>query len=210
MALSTHLLGWRSTEEAGWIGRAGRHRVAPGPYGSVSGRRYIGVRRLQSGDFGKILRRMWRIGFLSWPNSVVGLVGLLKFHACARGRGAGISEDIFIELYGSAGSAVFSLQDPWGLRVAGRTAAADPSCPLERREVPAELLKISGSPRDVAAHDPRWGYRYDQAWQFVESVRIGKARALSFRGWRALSSGARCGACLERDAKLGFNRRMKS
>jgi predicted dehydrogenase len=60
-----------------------------------------------------------------------------------------------------------------------------------RREVPADLLKIAESPRDVHADDPRWGYRYDQAWQFVESIQQGKAKAPTF------VDGARCQAVLD-------------
>ena len=33
----------------------------------------------------------------------------------------------------------------------------------------------------MQAHDPRWGYRYDQDFQFVESIRMGIVREPSFR-----------------------------
>ena len=102
-----------------------------------------------------------------------------------------MSEEIFIELYGEQGSALFSVQDPWALRVALGEKAADPSVSLERQEIPVEFLKIPGSPRDVNADNPRWGYRYDQAWQFVESVRLGKSRAPTF------ADGAKCMAVLD-------------
>jgi len=120
-----------------------------------------------------------------------GACGTFEISRVCAGRGAGITEDIFIELYGSKGSAVFSLQDPWGLRVSIGGAAKDPARPLDHVEVPAQFLKLAGSPRDIHAHDPRWGYRFDQAWQFVESVGMGQSRAPSF------ADGLRCQAVLD-------------
>jgi predicted dehydrogenase len=69
--------------------------------------------------------------------------------------------------------------------------ALDPSRPLRHYDVPHEQLKLAGSPRDVMAHDRRWGYRYDQAFQFVESVKRGETRAPSF------ADGLRCQAVLD-------------
>jgi hypothetical protein len=50
---------------------------------------------------------------------------------------------------------------------------------------------VPGSTRDVRAHDRRWGYRYDQAFYFVESVKLGSVRAPSF------ADGVRCQAVLD-------------
>jgi predicted dehydrogenase len=94
-------------------------------------------------------------------------------------------------VYGTAGSAAFSLQDPWGLMVSLGESAKDPARLLDHVDVPEKFLKISGSPRDVHAHDPRWGYRYDQAWQFVESIRMGQTRSPSF------ADGVRCQSVLD-------------
>jgi predicted dehydrogenase len=190
MALSTHLLGWRSTKRlagSGVLADIGSHLVHMVQFlaGDISALT-ASKRRFREDPESDV--EDW-ISFLA--EFAGGVSGTFEISRVCAGRGAGISEDIFIELYGSAGSAVFSLQDPWALRVAIGPGAADPSCPLERREVPAELLKIPGSPRDVTAHDPRWGYRYDQAWQFVGSVRMGKARAPNF------VDGARCQAVLD-------------
>ena len=57
--------------------------------------------------------------------------------------------------------------------------------------MPEQFLKLEGSPRDIHAHDPRWGYRFDQAWQFVDSIRAGQSRAPS------LADGVRCQAVLD-------------
>jgi predicted dehydrogenase len=190
MALSKHLLGWRST----------RRLAGSGVLADI-GSHLIHMVQFLAGDIFALTaaRRRFRedpesdvedwISFLA--EFAGGACGTFEISRVCAGRGAGISEDIFIELYGSQGSAVFSLQDPFALRVALGPEAADPSCPLVRREVPAEFLKIPGSPRDVQADDPRWGYRYDQAWQFAESVRMGKPRAPTF------TDGERCQAVLD-------------
>ena len=139
-----------------------------------------------------------------------GATGTFEISRVAPGRGAGITEDIFIELYGTKGSIVFSLQDPWGLMAALGEDALDPARPLRHYEVPHAQLKIAGSPRDVMAHDRRWGYRYDQAFQFVESVKRGETRAPSF------ADGVRCQAVLDaalesaRETTLGRGRLARS
>ena len=127
--------------------------------------------------------------------------GTFEISRVAPGRGAGITEDIFIELYGTKGSIVFSLQDPWGLMAALGEDALDPTRPLRHYEVPQERLRIAGSPRDVMAHDRRWGYRYDQAFQFVESVKRGETRAPSF------ADGVRCQAVLDAALQSARERR---
>ncbi len=190
MALSKHLLGWRSL----------RRLAGSGVLADI-GSHLVHMVQFLAGDIAALTASKRR--FREDPESDVedwisflaefsgGACGTFEISRVCAGRGAGISEDIFIELYGDAGSAVFSLQDPWALRVALGPEAADPACPMERREVPAEFLKIAGSPRDIRAHDPRWGYRFDQAWQFVKSVRMGRSRAPT------LADGARCQAVLD-------------
>ncbi len=125
-------------------------------------------------------------GFSSWRSAAI-----FEISRVCPGRGAAITENLFIELYGTLGSAVFSLQDPWGLQVSLGENAKDPARLLDHVDVPEQFLKISGSPRDVHAHDRRWGYRYDQAWQFVESIRMGQTRSPSF------ADGVRCQAVLD-------------
>jgi predicted dehydrogenase len=190
MALSKHLLGWRSSKRlagSGVLADVGSHLIhmvqfLVGDISALTASR----RRFREDPASDV--EDW-ISFLA--EFAGGACGTFEISRVCAGRGAGISEDIFIELYGSAGSAVFSLQDPWALRIALGPEAADPSCPLVRTKVPAEFLKIAGSPRDIQAHDRRWGYRYDQAYQFVESVRQGKSRAPTF------ADGARCQAVLD-------------
>ena len=190
MALSTHLLGWRSTKAqagSGVLADIGSHLIhmvelVAGPITALSATD-CRFRQDPSSDV-----EDW-IAFLAELQG--GARGTFEISRVCAGRGAGISEDIFIELYGTSGTAIFSLQDPWGLRVVLGEAAQDPSCELTRVDVPQQFLKLAGSPRDVQAHDRRWGYRFDQAYQFVTSVRQGQSPAPNF------TDGVRCQRVLD-------------
>jgi predicted dehydrogenase len=190
MALSGHLLGWRSTKAqagSGVLADIGSHLIhmvelVAGPIARLSAtdHRFRDDPASDVEDWSAFLA-----GFSS------GATGIFEISRVCAGRGAGITENLFIEAYGTEGTAVFSLQDPWGLMVSLGDAAKDPVRLLDHADVPAQFLKISGSPRDVHAHDPRWGYRYDQAWQFVESIGMGQTRSPSF------ADGVRCQSVLD-------------
>jgi predicted dehydrogenase len=190
MALSGHVLGWRSEKRfagSGVLADIGSHLVhlvqfLAGDIRSLT----ASDRRFREDPTSDV--EDW-IAFLAEFEN--GACGTFEISRVAPGRGAGISEEIFIELYGSKGSLVFSLQDPWGLMAALGEDASDPSRPLRHYDVPERLLKMPGSSRDVHAHDRRWGYRYDQAFHFVESVNLGESRAPSF------ADGVRCQAVLD-------------
>ncbi len=190
MALSGHLLGWRSLASqagSGVLADIGSHLVhltqlAAGPVRAVCALQ----RRFRDDPASDV--EDW-IAFLAEFDG--GACGTFEISRVCPGRGAGIGEDMFLELYGAEGSAVFSLQDPWGLQVATGEAGRDPNRRLERVAVPAAFLKLEGSPRDIDDGDPRWGYRYDQAFQFVESVSRREVRVPSFL------DGVRCQAVLD-------------
>ncbi len=190
MALSTHLLGWRSLKQysgSGVLADIGSH--------------LIHLTRYVAGEFASVTATQQR--FREDPASDVedwisllarfqnGACGTLEISRICPGRGAGISEDMFIEVYGSEGSAAFSLQDPWRLRVALDEDGRDPTRLLSSIDVPPEFLKLDGAPRDIHAHDPRWGYRFDQAYQFIQSIRAGQGRTPT------LADGVRCQAVME-------------
>lgn len=190
MALSGHLLGWRSTKAqagSGVLADIGSHLIhmvefVAGPIAALSAT----DRRFREDPASDV--EDW-ISFLA--DFSQGAVGTFEISRICAGRGAGITEDIFIEVYGSEGSVVFSLQDPWGLQTSIGAAAKDPARPLDRVGVPAAFLKLEGSPRDVQMHDPRWGYRFDQAFQFVDSVRLKQSRPPTF------ADGVRCQKVLD-------------
>ena len=190
MALSSHLLGWRST-----IAQAGSGVLAD------IGSHLVYLVHLVAGDVERVCASQTK--FREDPNSDVedwvafiadlkgGIRGTFEISRVCPGRGAGITEDMFIEVYGSEGGAAFSMQDPWHLQVAIGEDGRDPNRPLRRVEVPREFLSVPGSPRDIHKDDPRWGYRYDQAFQFTESVRLGQSRCPT------LLDGVRCQAVLD-------------
>ena len=190
MALSGHLMGWRSEKKfagSGVLADIGSH--------------VIHIVQFLLGDI-KALTARDRI-FRDDPNSDVddwisfladmqnGASGTFEISRVATGRGAAITEEMFVEIYGTEGSAAFSLQDPWGLMVSLGEDAKDPARLMSRIDVPLEFLKQPGSPRDINAIDKRWGYRFDQAYQFSESVKMGVSQAPS------LADGVRCQKVLD-------------
>ena len=190
MALSTHLLGWRSEKQyagSGVLADIGSHLIhlvemLAGDIATLNAM----DRRFREDPFSDV--EDW-ISFLAEFEN--GACGTFEISRVCAGRGAGVSEDMFIEVYGSKGSGVFSLQDPWGLSLAIGEDGADPARVLRRVDVPAAFLRVEGSNRDILGHDRRWGYRYDQAHEFVRNVERGVAASPSFE------DGVRCQAVLD-------------
>lgn len=200
MALSTHLLGWRSSKDlagSGVLADIGSHLIhlaqwLAGDVITVTAR----CRDFRNDEASDV--EDW-IAFLA--EFAGGASGTFEISRVCPGQGADITENMQIELYGAKGSAVFSLQDPWGLRVAIGDAAGDPAKLLERIEIPESFRKLDGAPRDPREGEKRWTYRYDQAFQFIQSVRKGVARPPTFE------DGLRCQKVL--DAALASSRTGK-
>lgn len=194
MARAGHLSGWRSSKKlagSGVLADIGSHlihlvRLLAGDIQAVSALER-GLRNGPDSDVGD-----W-VAFLAEFNS--GARGTLEVSRLCPGRGSGITEYISVELYGAEGGAVFSSQDPRGLQVSIGDDLQEPARKLRRIPVPEEFLKAPGSPRDAAStdpietpeeklyatgDDPRWSYRYDQAFQFADSIRRGRSPAPSF------------------------------
>jgi predicted dehydrogenase len=186
MAMAGHLTGWRSERRlagSGALADIGSHLIhitqfLLGPVATVTA-----TGRAFQGDVDD-----W-IGFLAQFRS--GVMATFEISRVCPGRGAAITENMFIEVYGRKGGAAFSLQDPWAVALCAGECAEKPAENLARTPVPEKFLKLEGSPRDLQAHDPRWGYRYDQDFQFVDSIRRGMVREPSFR------AGAECQAVLD-------------
>ena len=190
MALSGHLSGWRSERRlagSGALADIGSHLIhitqfLLGRIGHVSA---VGRSFVSDVDD-------W-IGFLAQFDS--GAMATFEISRVAPGRGAGITENMFVEVYGTRGGVAFSLQDPWSVALCAAECAKNPAENLARTPVPERFLKVANSPRDLKAHDARWGYRYDQDFQFAESVRLAGVERMppepSFR------AGVECQAVLD-------------
>ena len=132
MALSGHLLGWRSTKAqagSGVLADIGSHLIhmvelVAGPIACLSAtdHRFRDDPASDVEDWSAFLA-----GFSS------GASGIFEISRVCAGRGAGITENLFIEVYGTEGTAVFSLQDPWGLMVSLGESAQDPGPPARPR-----------------------------------------------------------------------------
>lgn len=103
-----------------------------------------------------------------------GTTGVFESSKVAAARGDGPRGHDWCELNGSEGTLAYQLADPHRLLV-GRAGG-----PLGPVDVPADFLKVPGSPRDPASGDPLQAFRYDQAFEFVSAIREGRPCRPSF------------------------------
>lgn len=184
MALAGHTLGWRSTKAqagCGVLGDIGSH--------------LIHLCRWLAGDIARLTAAERK--FRDDPNSDVedwiaflaefesGAVGAFELSRICPGRGADITEEMTIEVYGTEGGALMSMADPRAIWLTTKDAAKDPASRLERVELPESEWKLPGAPRELSGGDPRWSYRYDQAFQFIQAIKEKKAAHPTFEaGYR--------------------------
>ncbi len=184
MALAGHTLGWRSTKAqagCGVLGDIGSH--------------LIHLCHWLAGDIARLTATERK--FREDPNSDVedwiaflaefasGAVGTFELSRVCPGRGADITEEMTIEVYGTEGGALMSMAHPRAIWLTTKAAAKDPASRLERVELPESEWKLPGAPRALSEGDPRWSYRYDQAFQFIQAIRQQKTVNPSFEsGYR--------------------------
>jgi predicted dehydrogenase len=63
-----------------------------------------------------------------------------------------------------------SMAEPRAIWLTAGAAAKDTARRLERVELPESEWKLPGAPRQLSDGDPRWSYRYDQAFQFIRAI----------------------------------------
>lgn len=105
-----------------------------------------------------------------------GATGVFEVTRLAPGRGCGQPEYQYVEVNGTKGSAAYFLQDPFRLQVC-------PGLPIDNQQmvvinVPEKFLKAPGSSRKIDADAPTLGFRFDQAYDFIESIRRGSQTGL--------------------------------
>lgn len=185
-------LGWRSHKcyaGSGTLGDVGSHlidfaRYLIGDVAAVSSwtktflqqRRVAGTERYEDcdvDDAAAFLAEFWQ-----------GATGVFEVSRLVPGRGTEKDDFQYVEVNGSKGTAVFELQDPFNLRLGLRE-------PLDEQHlitvpVPRRFFKWPGSLRDVNADLPNVGFRYDQAFAFVQAIRGQEVAHLADfdDGWR--------------------------
>jgi predicted dehydrogenase len=104
-----------------------------------------------------------------------GATGVLESSKLASGRNESWRSLDYVEVNGSERSFVF-ITGEWNKLQTGNVGGPG----LETIEVPRELWKTHGSPREVGKGDPLVTFRYDQAWEFVDAIRKGRPCVPSF------------------------------
>lgn len=95
-----------------------------------------------------------------------GATGVLESSKLASGRNESWRSLDYVEINGTERSFVFTTSD-WSKLQTGKLDGPG----LETIDVPREFWKVPGSPRDSGTGDPLVTFRYDQAWEFVDSIR---------------------------------------
>jgi predicted dehydrogenase len=175
-------IGWRQHQAmagSGEVGDMGAHRIdfchhLVGPIARVAAttRTFVPDRSgdpTDVEDFATFIAE-----FAPGAGAEPGAVATFTVSKVARGRetgGRGLDE---LELYGTEGTLIYHLHRPHLIEI-GR-----PDGKLETVGVPREFLTVPGTPRDPFAGDPTEGFRYDQAFTFVQAIVEGRAPSPSF------------------------------
>jgi predicted dehydrogenase len=169
-------LGWRSHRNlagSGELGDVGTHLIdfahqLVGGITSVSGwtKTFLPERKVWGTDEMRAVDVDDASGYLAEFEN--GATGVFEATRMAPGRGCGQNEFQSVEINGSKGSLVYYLQDPFHLQVCPGAQVEDE---MAVKEVPEPFMKWSGSPRSIMADEPNLGFRYDQAFAFIQAIR---------------------------------------
>ena len=100
-----------------------------------------------------------------------GAIGTFDLNRAVAGRGGGGRANYqSIEIHGSGGAAIYELIHPFVLQISLGPAMTRTQ-QWARAEVPFDLAKYPGSPRNPRMDDPLLGYKYDQGVAFVRAIR---------------------------------------
>ncbi len=100
-----------------------------------------------------------------------GAIGTFDFNRAVAGRGGrGRQNYQSIEVHGTGGAAVYELTQPFELQFSLGPAMTRTQ-QWVRAEVPLDLRKYPGSPRNPRADDPLLGYKLDQGVAFLRALR---------------------------------------
>lgn len=100
-----------------------------------------------------------------------GTIGTFDLNRAVAGRGgSGRGNYQCIEVHGTNGAAVYELIRPFELRISIGPAMTRTQ-QWARAEVPFDLRKYPGSPRNPLVDDPLMGYKFDQDVAFLKAIR---------------------------------------
>jgi len=100
-----------------------------------------------------------------------GAIGTFDFNRAVAGRGGtGRANYQCIEIHGTGGAAVYELIHPFELQISLGPAMTRTQ-QWARAEVPLDLRKYPGSPRNPRVDDPLLGYKLDQDVAFLSAIR---------------------------------------
>lgn len=116
---------------------------------------------------------------------VDGQTGVFEMTKLAAGRQSGGPALDYVEINGESGSIVYRLNTPHQIEIGAAGGQ------MEVRPLPAEWLKVPGSPRDAQAGDPLTVFRYDQSFEWISAIRANRQAVPSFY------DGARCQAVVD-------------
>jgi predicted dehydrogenase len=105
-----------------------------------------------------------------------GATGVLESSKVASGRNESWRSLDYVEVNGSERSFVF-MTGEWNKLQTGKVGGPG----LETITIPEEFWRWPGSPRDPRQGDPLVTFRYDQAWEFIDSIRNQRPCAPSFQ-----------------------------
>ena len=188
-----HSLGWRQwrdTAATGELGDMASHRIdyaqfVIGPIQSVCGMMKQFVPR-DTDTEGRPVRPSdtddW-VGFVvEFAN---GVTGVFESSKMTRGHGSGGHGHDLVEVNGTEASAIYQLRHPYELQIGRRDGQ------FETVKVPESFWKSPGSLRVAGEGDPSVVWRYDQAVEFIESIRENRDARPSF------ADGVRCQAVVD-------------
>lgn len=104
-----------------------------------------------------------------------GATGVMESSKIATGHNESMYSQDYVEINGSDGSIRYDTQRPHEV-----LAARSGEKSFTRLPVPAEFMVYPGSPRDPHQGDPLFVFRYDQTFEFLDSIRSGRQCLTSF------------------------------
>lgn len=178
-------LGWRSNPElngpTGALGDVGVHlidfaRYLVGDFRAVSGytKTFLHERVLPATGEMIPCELDDAAGYLAEFEN--GATGVFEVSRLVPGRGCGLEDHQYVEVNGTKGTAVYSLQSPFSLEICpGQPYDATR---LIKVKVPESFLRSAHSQREVLATAPNLGFRYDQGIEFVRAIQTGDQNTL--------------------------------